>query len=67
MPRFLELIADERKVIFEQIADVVHGAEVEDNAIEKTVIEARRAITKANLPYRISVSDRVVYVKPLPG
>jgi hypothetical protein len=67
VPRFLELIEHKREVDFETIADEAHGANVEDNTIEKTVIEARKAIVKAGLRISLHISDRRVLKKPLPG
>jgi hypothetical protein len=67
VPNFLELIAHHDVVDFNTIADKAHGSEVDDNAIEKTVIKARKAIVEANLPFSICISDRRVLKKCLPG
>jgi hypothetical protein len=61
VPKFLELIADRDEVGFDEIADVAHGARVEDNAVEKTVIKAKRLIAKARLPIILTTSERRVF------
>jgi hypothetical protein len=63
VPRFLELIEDQDEVTFEDIRDKVHGANVEDDAIRKTVVNARKFIVKANMPYELVVSSRTVLKK----
>jgi hypothetical protein len=60
VPKLLELLAVESVVDFETIRDKVHGAKVDDDAVEKTILRARRAIIEARLPIRITVSDRKV-------
>jgi hypothetical protein len=64
--RFLDLIADNDEVSFEEIADKVHQANVEDDAIEKTIGKARKAIVGAILPVSLVVSDRRVSKRPIP-
>jgi hypothetical protein len=64
VPKFLELIEDQDEVDYDTIKDEVHGAMVEDFAVERTIIEARKEIIAARLPYTIHVSDRRVLKKP---
>jgi hypothetical protein len=66
VPKFLDLIADNDDVSFEQIATVAHEAVVEDEAIEKTITKARKAIVGARLPIALAVSDRRVSKKSVP-
>jgi hypothetical protein len=67
VPKFLELIAEQDEVGFDEIADKVHGAPVDDDAVEKTVLAARKAIVEAHLPLAIHVSGRRVLKKYLPA
>jgi hypothetical protein len=68
VPRFLELIALERVVSFDRIAEDVHEYPLAcDSAIEKTVSGARKAIAEAVLPFNIRISDRKVYRVDLPA
>jgi hypothetical protein len=66
VPRFLSLIADNDEVTFADIEDKVHQAKVEDEAIEKTITNARKAIVSAKLPIALVVSDRQVNKKAIP-
>jgi hypothetical protein len=63
VPKFLDLIADENVVDFNDIRDKVHGAKVDDDAIKKTISNARAAIIEARLHITLIVSDRRVYKK----
>jgi hypothetical protein len=67
VPGFLELIEEKSEVDFDEIADKVHGARVDDDAIEKTVIGARKAIVKARLRFAIHISGRQVLKKSISG
>jgi hypothetical protein len=66
VPRFLDLIADNDEVSYEEVAEIVHEAIVEDETIEKTIANARKAIIGARLPLALVVSDRRVSKKPIP-
>jgi hypothetical protein len=63
VPRFLDLIADNDDVSFEEIKEKVHQAVVEEVTVEKTITDARKAIVDARLPIALVVSDRRVSQK----
>jgi hypothetical protein len=67
VPKFLDLIADRDAVDFDEIAMSVHGAMVEDNAVQKTVIKAKKAIAEARLPVNLVTSERRVLKTQAPG
>ena len=62
----LQLLHKQATVDFDQIADVAHGAKVDDSAIEKTIQGARKAIAKWGLPYRLVASQRTVRAVRMP-
>jgi hypothetical protein len=62
VPAFLELMVGRKKLTFEEIAESAHRANVEDSAIEKTVLDARRAIEGERLPLLVRISERHVYI-----
>jgi hypothetical protein len=66
VPRFLDLIADNDDVSFEEIEEKAHQAVVVDEAIEKTIAKARKAIIGARLPIALVVSDRRVSKRTIP-
>ena len=58
---FLELINGRTEVDFEEIADKVRRIAVSDDAIERTINQARKAI-KGRLSINLSVTNRTVYI-----
>jgi len=60
VPRLLELLSKRESLTFDEIADLVHEAQVDDSAIEKTIRQTQHVIVKAGLPYRLVTSNRTV-------
>jgi hypothetical protein len=67
VPRLLELMADTNVADFRTIADVVHGACVDDNAILKAIKSARKEIVGARIPIRLVVSRRTLLKRRVPS
>jgi hypothetical protein len=67
VPKFLELIADRDVVDFGEIARVAHEAVVEVNAVEKTIIKAKKALALANIPVTLTTSGHRVFKHSTPG
>jgi hypothetical protein len=60
VPALLDYMHAHPKATFRELADKVHGAEVDDDAIKRTIVAARKAIVAAGLPFRLSVSKGVL-------
>ena len=61
VPRLLEYMVTRGKATFEELKKHVHEASVEDDALERAIVDARKAIVSAGLPIGLHVSDRCLY------
>jgi hypothetical protein len=55
-----------QKATFQELKDEVHGTEVGEDAVERTIVEARKQIADAGLPVRLTVSGLLLYRTRIP-